>query len=50
MVLSPPGFAEYFRELAEGLAADSSEDAAMQVRRRLSAKYDIEVVGPPISP
>lgn len=48
IVLSPPGFEEYFRELAEGLAASQSEDAAMEVRRELSARYDIEVVGPPV--
>ena len=48
IVLSPPGFADYFRDLASGLAASRSEDAAMEVRRQLSARYDIEVVGPPI--
>ncbi len=48
IVLSPAGFEGYFRELASGLAASGSEDAAMQVRRELSARYDIEVVGPPV--
>ena len=48
IVLTPPGFAEYFRELADGLARDLSDEAAMRVRRELSSKYDIEVVGPPI--
>jgi mannose-6-phosphate isomerase-like protein (cupin superfamily) len=48
IILSPPGFAEYFRELAEGLEANQSEEAAMQLRRQMSARYDIEVVGPPI--
>lgn len=38
----------YFRELAEGLAAIQSEEAAMQLRRQLSARYNIEVVGPPV--
>lgn len=36
------------RELADGLAASESDDAVMAVRRRLSSRYDIEVVGPPI--
>src|SRR6266702_6921170 len=41
------GFERYFRELAERLGADQSEEAALSVRRELSARYDIEVVGPP---
>jgi len=48
IILSPAGFDAYFRELAEGLAATESEEAAMQLRRQLSAKHDIEVVGPPV--
>jgi mannose-6-phosphate isomerase-like protein (cupin superfamily) len=48
IVISPPGFARYFEELAEGLAAaGGSPEEAIEVRRRLSAKHDIEVVGPP---
>jgi mannose-6-phosphate isomerase-like protein (cupin superfamily) len=48
MVISPAGFESYFEELSEGLAsAGDSQDEAMRVRRRLSAKYDIEIVGPP---
>jgi mannose-6-phosphate isomerase-like protein (cupin superfamily) len=46
IVLSPAGFEAYFRELADGLATAESEQAAIEVRRRLSARYDIEVVGP----
>ncbi|MFI5283875.1 MAG: cupin domain-containing protein [Candidatus Dormibacterales bacterium] len=38
IVLSPPGFADYFRELASGLAASESDDAAMEVRQELSAQ------------
>ena len=49
IVLSPPGFEAYFRELGPLLATVDSEEAAVEARRRLSAKYDIEVVGPPIS-
>jgi mannose-6-phosphate isomerase-like protein (cupin superfamily) len=47
IVLSPPGFEPYFRELSDGLASAESEEAAMSVRQGLSARYDIEVVGPP---
>ena len=48
ITISPPGFERYFEELAEGLAsAGDSTEAATDVRRRLSEKHDIEVVGPP---
>lgn len=47
ILLSPPGFEEYFRELAVGLAAVQSDDQALDLRRVLSARHDIEVVGPP---
>jgi hypothetical protein len=48
ITISPPGFERYFEELAEGLeAAGDDEQAAMSVRKALSEKYDIEVVGPP---
>ena len=48
ITISPPGFERYFGELAEGLeAAGDDEQAAMGVRKALSEKYDIEVVGPP---
>jgi quercetin dioxygenase-like cupin family protein len=47
ITISPPGFEGYFEELAEGLeAAADDEQAAMGVRKALSEKYDIEVVGP----
>jgi quercetin dioxygenase-like cupin family protein len=47
ITMSPPGFERYFEELAEGLAsAGDSAEAAVEVRRTLSAKHDIEVVGP----
>jgi mannose-6-phosphate isomerase-like protein (cupin superfamily) len=48
VILSPADYAPYFRELAEGLAASDADDAAMTVRQGLSARYDIEVVGPPV--
>jgi len=48
ILISPPGFEQYFAELSDGLAAaDASPEAAMQIRKALAAKYDIEVVGPP---
>ena len=48
VTISPPGFERYFEELAEGLeAAANDEQAAMGVRKALSQKHDIEVVGPP---
>ena len=48
ITISPPGFERYFGELAEGLeAAGDDGQAAMDVRKALSEKYDIEVVGPP---
>jgi mannose-6-phosphate isomerase-like protein (cupin superfamily) len=43
IILSPAGFEAYFRELAEKLAVSTSQDAALEVRRELSARYDIEV-------
>jgi quercetin dioxygenase-like cupin family protein len=46
--ISPPGFERYFEELAEGLAIVGNDtEAAMSLRKELSEKYDIEVVGPP---
>lgn len=46
--VSPPGFEDYFKELAEGLAtAGDDEGAATSLRKRLPKKYDIEGVGPP---
>jgi hypothetical protein len=46
--ISPPGFEGYFEELAGGLAAAGDDaEAATSLRKELSEKYDIEVVGPP---
>jgi quercetin dioxygenase-like cupin family protein len=46
--VSPAGFESYFEELGEGLAAAGDDaQAATKLRKRLSEKYDIEVVGPP---
>jgi mannose-6-phosphate isomerase-like protein (cupin superfamily) len=48
IVLAPAGFERYFHDLADGLAASDSDDAVVDVRRALSGRYDIEVVGPPV--
>ena len=50
IILTPPDFAPYFRELSIGLAAATTDEDSIEVRRRLSARFDIEVVGPPIKP
>jgi quercetin dioxygenase-like cupin family protein len=48
LTMSPPGFWRYLKELAEGLAAAGDHaEAALSLRKRLSEKYDVEVVGPP---
>jgi quercetin dioxygenase-like cupin family protein len=48
ILISPPGFEQYFGELGPALAAaGDSPEAALNVRQALSAKFDIEVVGPP---
>ena len=48
ITMSPPGFERYFEELAEGLeAVGDDEEGAMSLRKALSEKHDIEVVGPP---
>jgi quercetin dioxygenase-like cupin family protein len=48
VMMSPSGFVRYLEELAEGLATvGTSEEAVMELRRALSEKHDIEVVGPP---
>ncbi|HEX7263325.1 MAG TPA: cupin domain-containing protein [Candidatus Dormibacteraeota bacterium] len=50
VIISPPGFEAYFRELATLLSTAESEEEQTEARVRLSAKYDIEVVGPPRKP
>ena len=48
LTMSPPDFWRYLKELAERLAAAGDDaKAAMSLRKQLSEKYDIEVVGPP---
>lgn len=48
VTMSPPDFWRYLKELAEGLAAAGDDaEAAMELRRTLSEKHDIEIVGPP---
>jgi len=50
IILTPADFAPYFRELSAALALAKADDDGVEVRRRLSARFDIEVVGPPIQP
>ena len=50
LILTPPDFAAYFRELARDLVNAKTDEDAVAVRRRLSSRFDIEVVGPPITP
>jgi quercetin dioxygenase-like cupin family protein len=48
VMMSSPEFWRYLKELAEGLAAAGGDaEAATSLRKRVSEKYDIEVVGPP---
>ncbi len=48
VTLSPPGFERYFEELAARLAdVGDDAEAAMSVRKALSEKHAIEVVGSP---
>jgi quercetin dioxygenase-like cupin family protein len=48
VMMSPPGFVRYLEELANGLTAVGDDaEAAMSLRKELSEKYDIEVLGPP---
>ena len=48
LTMSPPDVWRYLKELAEGLAAVGDDaEAAMELRKELSKKYDVEVVGPP---
>lgn len=48
IVLCPSGFERSFEELAEGLAVVGERpEEAMSLRKALSQRYDIEVVGPP---
>jgi hypothetical protein len=48
VMMSPPDFWLYLKELAEGLAAAGDDaESATSLRKRLSEKYDVEVVGPP---
>ena len=48
VMMSPPEFWRYLKELAEGLAtAGDDAEATRSLRERLSEKYDVEVVGSP---
>ena len=50
IILTPPEFAQYFRELSIALADAKTDEDSIAARRALSARFDIEVVGPAIKP
>jgi hypothetical protein len=43
--VSPPGLEHYFRDLAAGLGDIATQEASIPLRKQLSEKHDIEVVG-----
>jgi mannose-6-phosphate isomerase-like protein (cupin superfamily) len=45
LIVSPPGLEEYFRALAAGLGGIDTQEASIELRKKLGQKYDIEVVG-----
>jgi len=45
IILTPPAFAGYFRELSRRLANAESDADAIAVRRALASEFDIEVLG-----
>jgi len=49
IILTPPAFAGYFRELSNRLANAESDADAIAVRRALSSEFDIAVVGQPVT-
>lgn len=50
IILTPPDFAPYFRELSRQFVDVRTDEDSIAVRRGLSARFDIEVVGAPITP
>jgi mannose-6-phosphate isomerase-like protein (cupin superfamily) len=48
LIVTPPGLDEYFRALAAGLGDIHTQQASIELRKKLEQKYDIEVVGPPV--
>ena len=50
LIISPPGLEKYFRELAAKLGDIKSQEASIELRKSLSGKYDVEVVGPVPAP
>ena len=45
LIVSPPGLEHYFRDLAAGLGDIATQEASIPLRKQLSEKHDIEVVG-----
>jgi mannose-6-phosphate isomerase-like protein (cupin superfamily) len=48
LIVSPPGLEQYFRDLAAGLGDIATQAASIALRKKLGAKHDVEVVGPPV--
>jgi mannose-6-phosphate isomerase-like protein (cupin superfamily) len=47
-IVSPPGLEQYFRALAAGLGDIATQQDAIDLRKKLGANHDIDVVGPPV--
>ena len=48
LIVSPPGLVRYLEELAIGLTSTGDNaEAATKLRKELSEKHDVELVGPP---
>ncbi len=45
LIVSPPGLEHYFRDLAAGLGDIATQEASIELRKKLRDKPDIEVVG-----
>jgi mannose-6-phosphate isomerase-like protein (cupin superfamily) len=50
IIISPPGLEQYFRELAAQLGDIKTQEGSIELRKRLSEKYDMEIVGPLVDP
>ena len=46
LIVSPPGLEQYFRTLAAELGEVRSPEASIAIRKQLSEKFDMEVIGP----
>ena len=48
LIVSPPGLEQYSRDLAAGLGGIATQEDSIDLRKKLGAKHDIEVVGEPV--